>query len=134
MDYKDYIEQKKQQWIGKVVWYDGKAYKVVDVDYNGGIMLAKKAAFTDTTAVPEADVKPLTKKEYYATRKPFHPEHGVVYENDGGGMYECTSWKNDDTDTALFRNVKSCWHFVAHGIGIYADGKIDWDYSTSGSF
>ena len=76
----------------------------------------------------------LKSREYYDSRKPFHPEHGVVYENEGGGMYECTSWKNDDTDTALFRNVKSGWHFVAHGIGIYADGKIDWDYSTSGTF
>ena len=131
--HKDYIEQKKKDWVGTTVWYGGKAYKVVDVDYNGALMLAKKAQFTDTTAVPEAGVKPLTRKEYYATRKPFVPEYGHVYDNAGGGQYKCTSYANSK-DSALFRNVKSGWHFVAHGIGIYADGKIDWDYSTSGSF
>ena len=72
-------------------------------------------------------------KAYYATRKPFNPQHGVVYENEGGGMYECTSFSNDH-HSALFRNVKSGWHFQAHGIGVYEDGKIDWDYSTGGSF
>ena len=26
------------------------------------------------------------------------------------------------------------WHFRAHGVGIYPDGRIDWDYSTAGQF
>lgn len=31
-------------------------------------------------------------------------------------------------------NVLSGWSFLAHGVGIYPDGRIDWDYSTDGRF
>ena len=31
-------------------------------------------------------------------------------------------------------NVRSGWSFLAHGVGIYPDGRIDWDYSTDGRF
>ena len=32
------------------------------------------------------------------------------------------------------KNIKSGWTFMAHGIGIYIDSRIDWDYSTGGRF
>lgn len=56
MTYKEYIESKKRKWIGKNVKYEDKIYKVVDVDYNGILLINKKARFTDTTAVSELNV------------------------------------------------------------------------------
>ena len=29
---------------------------------------------------------------------------------------------------------ESGWTFKAHGLGMYSDGRIDWDYSTGGRF
>ena len=49
--YKEYIEELKKKWIGKIVIYENKKYKVVDVDYNGMLLIDKKVRFTDTTAV-----------------------------------------------------------------------------------
>lgn len=49
--YKEYINRLKKEWIGKVIIYDNKKYNVVDVDYNGMLLIDKKAQFTDTTAV-----------------------------------------------------------------------------------
>lgn len=49
--YKEYIEELKKKWIGKIVIYENKKYKVVDVDYNGMLLIDKKARYTDTTAV-----------------------------------------------------------------------------------
>ena len=51
MAYSNYIEEMKNKWIGKSVLFEGTKYKVVDVDYNGGLLIDKKARFTDTTAV-----------------------------------------------------------------------------------
>ncbi len=49
--YKEWIESLKNEWIGKRVKYDGNIYNVVDVDYNGFLLIDKKARYTDTTAV-----------------------------------------------------------------------------------
>lgn len=51
--YKQYIGLKKAEWIGKKVIYSGdnEVYTVVDVDYNGALLIDKPARFTDTTAV-----------------------------------------------------------------------------------
>lgn len=49
--YREYIEDLKREWIGKSVWFENEKYKVVDVDYNGGLVIEKKARFTDTTVV-----------------------------------------------------------------------------------
>lgn len=43
----------KKEWVGKKVSFEGKQYEVVDVDYNGALMINKKARFTDTTAVSQ---------------------------------------------------------------------------------
>lgn len=56
MNYKDYIDFKKREWIGKKVKYDNKIYKVVDIDYNGYLMIDRATRFNDTTAVNEFDV------------------------------------------------------------------------------
>lgn len=49
--YSEYIESLKKVWIGKSVLFENKKYTVVDVDYNGSLLIDKKARFTDTTAV-----------------------------------------------------------------------------------
>ncbi len=51
MTYKEYIEKLKKTWIGKSVMYENKQYHVVDVDYNGMLLIDKKAEFTNTTAI-----------------------------------------------------------------------------------
>lgn len=72
-------------------------------------------------------------KDYYNSRKSFTPETGRLYENEGGGIFRCL---RIDTyrRTAVMRNERSGWTFDAHGVGIYKDGRIDWDYSTGGFF
>ena len=50
-DYKDWIAEKKKEWIGKNVIYEGKQYTVLDVDDNGALLINKPSEFTDTTAV-----------------------------------------------------------------------------------
>lgn len=71
-------------------------------------------------------------------RKHFSPTFGAVYENEGGGKYRCIDRVPRDMRsepcTALMQstNVVSfgAWTFMAKGVGIYPNGKIDWDYST----
>ena len=53
MTYKEYIERKKAEWVNRKVSYQGIIYTVVDVDYNGYLLIDKKARFTDTTAISE---------------------------------------------------------------------------------
>lgn len=43
----------KKEWIGKEVKFEGGNYKVVDVDYNGMLLIDKKARYTETTAIPQ---------------------------------------------------------------------------------
>lgn len=49
----------------------------------------------------------------------------------GGGTFHIQGMDGND---AVVRNIKSNWTCVAHGIHIYEDGTIDWDYSTGGHF
>lgn len=49
--YKEYIENLKKEWVGQTVIYENEKYNVIDVDYNGFLLINKKAVFTDTTAV-----------------------------------------------------------------------------------
>lgn len=57
MDYKDLIRQKREKWIGKRISYEGKEYNVIDVDYNGMLLIDKKGKFTDDTAISEVMVE-----------------------------------------------------------------------------
>ena len=59
MTYKEYIKNLKNEWIGKKVKYEGEIYKVVDVDYNGMLLINKKARFTNTTAVSKCSCTAL---------------------------------------------------------------------------
>lgn len=52
MDYKNWIEELRKEWTGKTVIYNSSEYKVIGVDYNGMLLIDKKAQFTETTAVP----------------------------------------------------------------------------------
>ena len=57
--YREYINKLKDEWIGKNVMYKNEKYNVVNVDYNGMLLIDKKAFHTDTTAVSRLDVKAL---------------------------------------------------------------------------
>jgi len=74
----------------------------------------------------------MNRFDYYRTRKPFTPEHGKTYENEGGGRYTCVDWC-PSSHHCIMRSAGG-WEFVACGVGIYEDGKIDWDYSLGGEF
>ena len=72
-------------------------------------------------------------KKYRESRMPFVPKPGEVYENEGSGSYKCLS-VDGYTGSARMSNTASGWTFDAYHIGIYSDGKIDWQYSTNGRF
>ena len=54
--YRDWIAELKRKWVTKKVIYEGKEYTVVDVDYNGGLLIDKRNRYNDTTSVPEESV------------------------------------------------------------------------------
>ena len=66
-------------------------------------------------------------------RSSFIPLVGKEYHNQGGGSYKCLEVRIYN-GTAVMQNISSKWTFVAHGLGMYHDGSIDWDYSTGGYF
>ena len=53
MSYREYIEKRKEAWVGKTIHYQGKTYTVVDVDYNGALHINLPTQFTETTAISE---------------------------------------------------------------------------------
>ena len=55
MSYRDLIEQEREELIGRKVKYKGEPFTVVGVDSNGGVLINKKAEFTDSTAVYRFD-------------------------------------------------------------------------------
>ena len=55
--YREWIGKLKAEWIGKEVIYENNKYKVVDIDYNGLLLINKKAKHTETTAVATHHVK-----------------------------------------------------------------------------
>ena len=55
--WKEYIDKLKSQWIGKEVVYENEKHRVVDVDYNGLLLIDKKARMTETTAVAISNIK-----------------------------------------------------------------------------
>ena len=48
--WKDYIATLKAEWIGKTVYFEGERHQVVDVDYNGVLLIDKPTEHTATTA------------------------------------------------------------------------------------
>lgn len=67
-EYKEYIEEMKQRWIGKKVLYEGSGYTVVDVDYNGALLIDKPSQFNRTTAVSESMVKEIKPIVHFNSR------------------------------------------------------------------
>lgn len=57
--YREWIDGLKAKWIGKTVIYNNARYRVVDVDYNGFLLIDKKALYTETTAVKIYQVKEI---------------------------------------------------------------------------
>ena len=49
--YRNYIAALKKRWVGRTIVYGGEIHKVIDVDYNGCLLIDKKAEFTDATAI-----------------------------------------------------------------------------------
>lgn len=74
------------------------------------------------------------------------PVIGQTYTNSGGGDYLCTGNRVYETDEekqralslgehwASLERVKDGWSLIAHGVIQYADGTIEWNYSTKGLF
>jgi hypothetical protein len=50
-NYSDYIQELKIKWIGKKVKFNNIEYTVVDVDYNGGLLIDKSSEHNATTAI-----------------------------------------------------------------------------------
>lgn len=51
MTWREFIEKERKKYIGRKVKYEDKIYTVVDVDYNGVILIDKQAEFTTETAI-----------------------------------------------------------------------------------
>ena len=49
--YSEWIGNLRRHWIGREVRYEGRQHKVVDVDYNGLLLIDRPTAWNDTTAV-----------------------------------------------------------------------------------
>ena len=74
------------------------------------------------------------------------PVIGHTYLNRNGGEYRCTGnmfYENEERmqralslgeHWASMVRVKDGWSLTAHGIIQYADGTIEWNYSTDGHF
>lgn len=66
-------------------------------------------------------------------RRKYTPMPNYIYRNNGGGRYRCLRCLSEPHH-AVMQNTASGWILHAHGIGIYPDGTIDWDYSSKGYF
>ena len=74
------------------------------------------------------------------------PVVGQIYHNRGGGEYRCTGnrlYMSDEQQrralslgdhVAYMERVKDGWSLTAHGVIQYADGSIEWNYSTGEHF
>lgn len=78
--------------------------------------------------------------------KYFVPVVGQTYLNRNGREYRCTGnipYESDAQEqrivsmgdhTACLERVKDGWSLIAHGVILYEDGTIEWNYSTGGHF
>ncbi len=70
------------------------------------------------------------------------PEVDKIYENKGGGTFKCLSIDEEMSlssngvsgKSAVMQNVTTGWTLLAHGVNLYENGKIDWEFSTQGRF
>ena len=75
---------------------------------------------------PDGSVDRLWEKSGTA----IYPEK--IYTNHNGSDYLCKSIV--DERSAVMERVKDGWTLVAHGIKMYGNGTIEWDYSTGGKW
>lgn len=55
MTYRELVEKEKSEYVGRKVLYKGEKHTVVDVDYNGGLLIDLPTQFTETTAISRFD-------------------------------------------------------------------------------
>ena len=58
MTYREYIERKKTEWIGERVSYKGVVYTVIDVDYNGCLLIDAPRYYHDSYTSPTTAIEP----------------------------------------------------------------------------
>ena len=63
MTYREGIEAMRRQWRDRKVIFEGTVYTVLDVDYNGSLLIDKPDEFKATTAVSIGMVKPVDSRE-----------------------------------------------------------------------
>ena len=51
MTWREFIEKERKTYIGRKVKYEDKIYTIVNVDYNGVVLIDKQAELTPTTAI-----------------------------------------------------------------------------------
>lgn len=56
---------------------------------------------------------------------------GRTYTNRNGNEYLCIGHAYNG-DGSIMERTKDSWTLTAHGITVYNDGTIEWDYSTGG--
>lgn len=49
--YKEWIKSLKDTYIGKTVLFENNRYDIIDVDYNGFLLINKKSLHNNTTAI-----------------------------------------------------------------------------------
>ena len=63
MTYREGIEAMRRQWRDREVIFEGTVYTVLDVDYNGSLLINKPDEFKATTAVSTSMVKLVGEQE-----------------------------------------------------------------------
>ena len=63
MTYREGIEAMRRQWRDRKVIFEGTVYTVLDVDYNGSLLIDKPDEFKATTAVSTSMVKLVSEQE-----------------------------------------------------------------------
>lgn len=51
MTWKEHIEEMRKEWTGRKVKYQGNAHTVMDVDYNGALLIDRETIYNKTTAI-----------------------------------------------------------------------------------
>ena len=57
---------------------------------------------------------------------------GKIYRNRNGSDYLCKASRDKWHGWHTMERVSDGWTLAAHGICMYEDGTIEWDYSTGG--
>lgn len=101
-----------------------------------GSMMERNLVRYDFTAAQTAAFKKFKRRKEKMAAKYFKPEAGTIYLNKSGETFLCLStWEGPKIGremTAEFERQPDGWRLIAHGVAQFADGTIEWDYSTEG--